>query len=132
MEDKNEYTFPFSTCEKPKKNGIAQPYSSLINFVNCVIILYYLLKTKQDYTFILLSSILAFESFHLFSHIVHIPGSIQLNITHSLVYLMNLAFFYAFYCYTNKIPSYEFVLFLAILVWFDIYSLFNLTIIYYI
>ena len=25
----NEYTFPFNTCEKINKNGIAQPYSSL-------------------------------------------------------------------------------------------------------
>ena len=25
----SEYTFPFNTCEKPNKKGIAQPYSSL-------------------------------------------------------------------------------------------------------
>ena len=24
----SEYTFPFNTCEKPNKNGIAQPYSA--------------------------------------------------------------------------------------------------------
>ena len=76
-------------------------------------------------------SILCFELFHVFSHIVHIHGSIQINITHSLTYFMNLAFFYAFYCYTNKLPSYEFVFYLIALVCFDIYSIFNLTIIYY-
>ena len=25
----SDYTFPFDTCEKPNKNGIAQPYSAL-------------------------------------------------------------------------------------------------------
>jgi hypothetical protein len=44
---------------------------------------------------------------------------------------MNLSFFYVFYCYTKKIPSYEFMFYLMILICFDIYSIFNLTIIYY-
>ena len=43
----SEYIFPFSTCEKPNKNGIAQPYSSFFNFINCLIIFYFLLKTKN-------------------------------------------------------------------------------------
>ena len=127
----SEYTFPFNTCEKPQKNGIAQPYSAFFNLINCVIIFYFLLKTKQKYTFILLFSILCFELFHLFSHIVHIPGSIQINITHSLTYFMNIAFFYVFYYYTHILPSYEFIIFFIALVIFDIYSILNLTIIYY-
>ena len=128
----SEYTFPFDTCEKSNKNGIAQPYSALFNLINCLIIFYFLLKTKQKHTFILLFSILCFEIFHLFSHIVHIKGSIQTNITHILTYLINLSFFYAFYCYTKQIPSFQFIIYLFILVCFDIYSLFNLSIIYYI
>jgi len=89
------------------------------------------LKTKKRYTFIFLFSILCFELSHTFSHILHIQSSIQLNITHSLTYFVNLAFFYALYCYTNKLPSYEFVFYLFVLVCADIYSIFNLTIIYY-
>jgi hypothetical protein len=38
-ENTNKYTFPFNTCEQKNENGIAQPYSSLVNFVNCLIIL---------------------------------------------------------------------------------------------
>jgi len=128
----NEYTFPFNTCETVSKNGIAQPYSALFNFFNCVIIFYFLLQTKRKYTFLLLLSIFCFESFHLFSHIIHIPGSIQINITHTLTYLMNLAFFYAFYCYTHIIPNYAFMLFLITLIGFDMYSFFNLSIVYYV
>ena len=127
----NEYTFPFSTCEKSNKNGIAQPYSALFNLINCIIIFFFLLKTKKNHTFILLFSILCFELFHLFSHIIHIEGSIQINITHSLTYFMNLAFFYVFYRYTNKLPNYEFVFYLIALICIDIYSFFNLTIVYY-
>jgi hypothetical protein len=127
----SEYTFPFNTCEKPSKSGIAQPYSAFFNLINCFVIFYFLLKTKKNYTFILLFSIFCFELFHLFSHIVHMQGSMQINITHSLTYFMNFAFFYAFYCYTNQLPSYAFLFYLVFLVCFDIFSFLNLTIIYY-
>lgn len=79
----------------------------------------------------MLFSILLFELFHVFSHTIHISGSIQINITHMLTYFMNFAFFYLFYCYTNKLPSYKFIFYLIVLICFDIYSIFNLTIIYY-
>ena len=127
----SEYTFPFDTCEKVNKNGIAQPYSLFFNLINCIIILYFLLQTKNNYTFMLLFLILCFELFHSFSHIVHIKGSIQLNIIHLLTYLINFAFFYLFYSYTKKFPNKFFILYLIVLVCLDIYSLFNLTIIYY-
>lgn len=127
----SEYTFPFNTCEKPNKNGIAQPYSALFNLINCLVIIFFLFKTKHVYTSLLLFSILCFELFHLFSHIVHIQGSIQINITHSLTYLMNFAFFNVFYSYTKKLPGYEFIIYLILLVCFDIYSVLNLSIIYY-
>lgn len=127
----NENTYPFNTCEKAKKNGIAQPYSALFNLINCIIILYFLLKTKERYTFILLFSILCFEIFHTFSHTIHIKGSMQTNITHLLTYFINLAFFYVFYSYTNILPSNEFIFYIVALICFDIYSIFNLTIIYY-
>jgi hypothetical protein len=128
----NEYIFPFDTCEKPNKNGIAQPYSTFVNLINCLIIFYFLLKVKHYYTFILLFSILCFESFHLFSHIVHIKGIIQTNITHLLTYFLNFSFFYVFYCYTKKIPSSGFIFYILLLVCFDIYSLFYLSVVFYI
>ena len=59
----SEYTFPFNTCEKVNKNGIAQPYSLFFNLINCIIILYFLLQTKNNYTFMLLFLILCFEVF---------------------------------------------------------------------
>jgi hypothetical protein len=128
----SEYTFPFNTCEKPDRNGIAQPYSALVNLINCAIIFFFLLKTKTTYTFTLLFSILCFELFHSFSHILHIEGSIQTNITHILTYFINFAFLYVFYSYTKKTPSYTFCIYLFLLVLFDIYSLFYLSIVFYI
>jgi len=128
----SEYTFPFSTCEKPNKNGIAQPYSALFNFINCLIVFYFLMKTTNNYTFVLLFSLLCFELFHVFSHMIHISGSIQTNIAHSLTYFINFAFLYAFYRYTNKFPNYLFILYLIVLVCFDIYSLFYLSVVFYI
>jgi len=125
------YTFPFNTCEKPKKKGIAQPYSALLNAVNCVMILYFLVQTKTHYAAILLFSIFCFELFHVFSHTIHIPGSIQINITHALTYIMNASFFYLFYCYTKKIPGSLFLFYIITLIFVDIYSYLNLSIIYY-
>jgi hypothetical protein len=127
----NKYTFPFDTCEKVNKNGIAQPYSTLFNLINCIIIILFLAKTQKNYTFILLFSILCFELFHLFSHMVHIPGSKQTIIIHILSYFVNLAFFYVFYSYTNVIPKQEFIIYLILLICFDIYAFCNLSIIYY-
>jgi len=125
-------TFPFATCERPNENGIVQPYSTLFNVINCLIIFYFLLKTRHTYTFILLFCILCFEIVHVFSHILHIRGAIQANIIHTISYFINLAFFNTFYCYTNTFPRYEFIIYLFILVCFDIYSVFNLDFIYYI
>jgi hypothetical protein len=126
------YTFPFSTCEKPNKNGIAQPYSTLFNLINCFIIFYFLLKTKQNYTFILLFFILCFELFHVFSHSIHIPGSIQINITHLLSYCINFAFLFFFYNYVKILPSIWFLLYYLFLIFFDIYTFCNMNVVYYI
>lgn len=126
------YTFPFNTCEKPKKKGIAQPYSALLNAVNCVMILYFLVQTKTHYAAILLFSILCFELYHTFSHAIHIPGSIQTMISHFLSYCINFAFLLFFIQFTNKVPSYAFVLYLLLLTLFDVYSLFYLSIVFYI
>jgi hypothetical protein len=128
----NEYTFPFSTCEKPNKYGISQPYSSLLNLINCLIIFYFLIKTKQNYTFILIFCILCFELFHVFSHSIHISGSIQINITHMLSYCINFAFLFFFYNYVKKIPSSGFIIFYVFLIFFDIYIFCNMNVVYYI
>jgi len=128
----SEYTFPFNTCEKPNKNGIAQPYSSLVNLINCFVIFYFLLKTTKMYTFLLLFFILCFEAFHVFSHSIHISGSIQTNITHLLSYCINFAFLFFFYNYIKKIPSSWFILFYVFLIFCDIYSFFNMNLVYHI
>lgn len=127
-----EYTFPFSTCEKPNKNGIAQPYSALFNLINCFIISYFLLKTEKNYTFILLFFILCFELFHVFSHSVHISGSIQINITHMLSYCINIGFLLFFYNYTKKLPNVWFIMFYVFLIFVDIYAIYNMNVVYYI
>ena len=125
------YTFPFHTCEKPKK-GIAQPYSALLNAINCIMIAYFLLLTKNQSTFLLLFSIFCFELFHTFSHIIHISGKIQTMISHFLSYAINFSFLFFFVHFTNKVPSFTFLLYLFIISVFDIYSLFYLSIVFYI
>lgn len=128
----SEYTFPFHTCEKKTDDGIfAQPYSAIANIITCFIIIYFLLKTENTYSFLLLLSILAFEAFHAFSHMVHIPGTMQINITHTLAYCMNIAFFNVFYNVTHVFPNYLFLIYLCIVVMFDLYAFFNFVFVYY-
>lgn len=126
-----DYKFPFDTCETPNKVGIAQPYSAIFNLINCFIILFFLTRTKNTNAFILLFSILIFEIFHVFSHCIHIKGQIQTNVIHFIAYLINFSFFNLFYNYTNTLPNYNFLIYLVLLIVFDIYSIFNLSIVYY-
>jgi hypothetical protein len=68
----NKYTFPFNSCEVPQNKGVAQPYSTTINFILCGIIIFYLLKSNNLYSRLFLASILIFNIFHTFSHTIHI------------------------------------------------------------
>ena len=128
---KDTYTFPFDTCEKPHKSGVAQPYSAAINAVNCLVILYFLIKAKSSHAFMFLLSIFLFEAMHTFSHIVHIPGKIQLSIVHILAYCANFALLWYAYKTSHRIPNGWFDVWYAALVGFDIYAFMNLSIIIY-
>lgn len=130
MENKN-YTFPFDTCEKPNKNGIAQPYSVFLNLLICTMIATFLQKAKSVQSKILLITILIFELFHAYSHYKHVSGSIQINITHLLAYFMNFAFLFLFYKSTNHFPNDCFLLWLLFLVFLDLYLVYNYSFIYY-
>lgn len=127
----DDFIFPFSTCEKPNKTGIAQPYSVIINVISIFIIFYFLCQSKNIYSFCLILSLLAFECVHTFSHVVHLPNYIQINIIHCLAYIVNICYLLAFYHYTNKAPSPFFITILAILFSFDIYSFLFLSFIFY-
>lgn len=131
MPKKKEYTFPFDTCEIPKKNGIAQPFSMLFNLLTSIMIFFFLIKAKSIQSFILLLTILSFELFHTFSHSFHLNGNIQINVTHTMTYLINIAFFLLFYKQTHIFPSFSFLFYILLLVIIDIYSVFNLSIVYY-
>jgi len=129
---KNDYTFPFDTCEKPRNSFFAQPYSVTINFLSTIIVLYFLWQTHTLHAFILLFSLLLFDLSHTFSHFIHIKSSVQITLVHVLAYILNFAFLYALYKYTNKLPSVELIIFLVFILSFDVYAFFNLSLLYYI
>ena len=125
------YLFPFHTCEKPNKQGIAQPYSALVNGVNCMVILYFLVKTQTTNAFLFLLAILVFEGFHTFSHMVHIPGTIQVSIAHTLAYVSNFAFLWYGYQLSNRVPSAGFFAWYLAFICMDIYAFKYMTIVVY-
>jgi hypothetical protein len=128
----SEYTFPFDTCEKPNKTGIAQPYSVFVNLITCSIVLYFVLKTKNNHSFFLLFSLLVFEFFHTFSHFIHIKGNFLFTITHIAGFLVNISFLNFLYNYTHILPKLYYLLFLFSILVLDAYSFLNLSFIYFV
>jgi len=126
-----EFTFPFSSCEKAG-DGVAQPYSSFINFVTCCVFFYFLVVSKSNPSRILLSTLLAFEAYHTFSHVVHLQDRTQMLTVHVLAYCINAAFLYFFANLTHHSPSILLVGILLALAALDIYSFMNLPILAYI
>jgi hypothetical protein len=132
-EKKTKSYFPFETCEKPREDcWIAQPYSTAVNCLNSLIIIFFLIQTKNSYTFFFLFSIFIFELLHTFSHAFHIDGAIQTNIIHGLAYCINAALLYVLYRHSGIAPSLFLSILIMIFVGIDIYALFFLSTVFYI
>ncbi len=132
MSNENIYTFPFDTCETPQESGIAQPYSVFVNSFTCLIILFFLLKTKSYHSFLLLLSLLIFELFHTLSHFIHIKGKFLYTSIHVTGFLVNVAFFNFLYRYTKVFPNIYYIGFLCAILVCDAYAFFNLSFIYFV
>ena len=58
------FMFPYNSVEKVREDSIVkQPYSAFINAITCIMILYFLLKTKTFHGFLLIFSVLLFVYF---------------------------------------------------------------------
>lgn len=128
----NEYTFPFTTCEKVIEDGIAQPYSFLINILGCSVILFFLSKTKSKESALFLFLLFCFQLFHAFSHSLHLEGYIQTDIIHMIAFFTNLSFFYLMYRSSKMTPSFLFLFLCLCLTLVDIYFFFFMDAVYYI
>jgi hypothetical protein len=100
----NKYTFPFNSCEIPHKNGIAQPYSTAINIFLCSVILLFLLQSNNIYSTLFLTSILLFNIFHTFSHMIHIDNyeNLQFLLTHFSAIFSTIIFIFLLSHITKK------------------------------
>lgn len=128
----DDYVFPFNTCERPATGGVAQPYSAAVNAVNCAMIFAFLIQTTEPSRFLFILSILMFEAFHTFSHIIHIPGPIQTRVIHALAYGVNAALLYLFTKAAPAIATRPVLAVLAVLVCLDLYAFTHLTVDFYI
>ena len=75
-------------------------------------------------------SLFAFEGFHTYSHFVHLPNSLQVNIIHPISYFMNIFYFLVLYKHTHVFPKLWFLLFLTALFILDLYFFLFLPFIY--
>lgn len=129
------FVFPYNTAEKVREDSIVkQPYSAFINAITCIMILYFLLKTKTFHGFLLIFSVLLFELFHTFSHTIHLKHIyyLQSQILHSIALIVNATLIYSFSKYSKKDLPLGIVIFIILLLGFDNYAFRNLHISYYI
>ena len=113
--------FPFNTCEEPNKNQlIAQPVSAFINFITCLILIYFFLKAKTIIIRLLILAFIVFEIFHTYSHITHIDGAIQSNIIHGIWYFLSFMVLKASIKITKKYPNIYTILILLFIIIIDI------------
>ena len=132
IETMNAYTFPFDTCETPRKDSIlAQPYSVFINLVSCGILFYFFTRVRRPSTRATLLAIFLFELWHTWSHSIHVQGMLQLNVVHGLAYLVNLCLLWFLYDISNQPPSCIALLLLITIVLLDLYSFCFLPFLYY-
>ena len=90
------YTFPFDTCEEPCKDCIAkQPYSTGVNAMSVLILAAFLFTAKTLPFKLVIAGLVAFETMHTYSHFVHVPGNIQQNSIHLIVYYIILTTIFA-------------------------------------
>jgi len=110
--------FPFNTCEEPnKKAWVAQPVSAFINFITCLILIYFFLKAKTLIIRLLILAFILFEIFHTFSHIIHIDGTMQSNIIHGIWYYLSFMMLVASIKITKKYPNiYSIIILLLIII----------------
>lgn len=96
-------TFPSETCEKVQDGYIAQPYSAFINILICIILLYFIKKTKNKYGFAFLLSFFVFQALHTMSHIKHINNNIQTTLVHIMAIITNIVFLCFYFHVYGKI-----------------------------
>jgi len=124
--------FPFNTLEKAQKDSIiAQPYSTSILFFTILMLFYFLFQTKNIHVILVLVAIILFETFHMLSHAFHIPGNLQVNFVHFSAYFIFFALFSLLYSISKVFPSIYFMIFCVIIILFDIYAFFNLSLVYF-
>jgi hypothetical protein len=115
-----EYLFPFSTCEKPCDDCNAkQPYSTIINLLNTLTLFIFLFRVKTLPFQLIIGTLIAFEAYHTYSHITHIPGNIQQNVQHFIVYIIILTTIFALQ--QNKPLPTHLILLFTVLFLIDLY-----------
>jgi hypothetical protein len=117
-----DFTFPYSTCEKPKKNMIIQqPYSSIVNIITVIMLIYFMYISKSWYLKILFLTYIIFELWHTMSHMMFIGGHIHQTVSHILAYVIAFTTLYVFLFLTNSKLSKIYVIILSAIVCIDIY-----------
>lgn len=128
----NEFTFPFDTCETPKKGSlVAQPWSTFVNFISLCIVFYFLFKVKSLQGLILMIGLVFFDGFHIFSHFMHIQKGVQIGLVHISAYFINFALLYGLYKFSHKKLTWLIIWLIGLAIALDLYAFLNMGLLSY-
>jgi hypothetical protein len=128
----NEFTFPFDTCETPKKGAmVAQPWSTFFNIVSFIIVFYFLLQAKSLHAFLIILGVAIFDANHIFSHFMHIQKGFQVTLVHLSAYFINFSLLYGLYNFSHKKLTNFFIGLIGFIIALDIYAFFNMAFLWY-
>lgn len=131
MAEKEHIEFPFYTCEKINKHGVAQPFSTVVNITTSCILLYYAITAKTMHAKMAILGIFMVEVFHTFSHTIHIPGTFQRNGIHFLTYISDLLLLWALSKNTGIVPETWFIILFVCLIGIDMYAVTHFSLVVY-
>lgn len=120
------FNFPYDTCEVSNQDSfVKQPFSFGVGIITILILSWFIYSAKTIESKLLLTALMAFGLFHVYSHFVHVQDFIQSRVIHGLAYLVNATLLWALSSSTRHFPSPWFLLLLIGIIAVDIYAYFN-------
>jgi hypothetical protein len=115
----SHYKFPKDTCELSNK-VLKQPYSAFVNLVSIIVLVLFLLFSRNFYISCIFISLIFFEIIHCYSHMKHLDSNRQALLIHLISYITLISIAFVFYKKSSYRPHLYLVLLWIVLFFIDL------------
>ena len=115
----SHYKFPKDTCELSNKT-LKQPYSAFVNLVSIIVLVLFLLFSRNFYISCIFISLIFFEIIHCYSHMKHLDSNRQSLLIHLISYITLISIAFVFYKKSSYRPHLYLVLLWIVLFFIDL------------